>query len=369
MRTASILAVGLAANLALAQPASTPASEPGTAPSPAGAPASHTGEQAHADAFTPLAHIEMRGTGSVPMVLIPGLMSEWTVFESMMTRNASKYTMYAVTLPGFGGSLPPPLPDATPPSKTLWLDNAERAILDLIESKKIVKPVLVGHSMGAHLALRLAAKHPDKFQAAVAIDGLPAFPLMPGVELSKEQRAAQIDGVFAQQMGTLTDEVWTNQVRQGTSNMVKSADRAKEIAEMSVRVPRPTSVRYMLELLASDVTKELKASSCKVLGIAALGDDSTRFGSIDLAKAAWKSQFDAVPAATVVYFDDTRHFVMDDAPTELDLAIEQFLAGKDVQGKIAPPPAKAEPTPDPVRAVPTAPKPDAPGKTEPESPR
>ncbi len=367
MRTTLLLALCLTTSHTIAQPGSPAAPTSTSTPAPA-SPAGTDGA-AHADAFTPLAHVESRGSGPVAMVLIPGLMSDWTVFESMMTRNTSKYTMHAITLPGFGASQPPPLPEATPPSKTLWLDNAERAILDLIESKKISKPVLVGHSMGAHLAMRLAARHPDKFRAAVAIDGLPAFPLMPGVELSKEQRAAQIDGVFAQQMGTLTDELWSNQVRQGTPNMVKSEDRAKQIADMSVRVPRATSVRYMLELLASDVTAELKASSCKVLGIAALGDESTRFGSVDLTKAAWKSQFDAVPAATVVYFDDTRHFVMDDAPAELDRAIEQFLAGKDVEGKAAPAPAKAEPTPEPVRAVPTAPKPDAPGKTEPESPR
>src|SRR5688500_2392184 len=48
--------------------------------------------------FSPVPHVEVRGKGPIQMVLIPGLLSDWTVFESFMERNGERYTMYAVTL-------------------------------------------------------------------------------------------------------------------------------------------------------------------------------------------------------------------------------------------------------------------------------
>ena len=51
-----------------------------------------------------LAHVERVGTGPVDLVLIPGLACDWRVWEDFLQRNARRYTMYAVTLPGFGGA-------------------------------------------------------------------------------------------------------------------------------------------------------------------------------------------------------------------------------------------------------------------------
>src|SRR5262245_47521140 len=85
-------------------PAPAPQAPPAAAPKvdqPAAAPS--TG------AVTPLGHVEVRGTGPVPVVLIPNLVMDWTIFESFMQRNSEKFTMYAVTLPGFAGSAPPPM--------------------------------------------------------------------------------------------------------------------------------------------------------------------------------------------------------------------------------------------------------------------
>ena len=73
-----------------------------------------------------LAHVETRGEGDTHLLLVPGLLCDWTVWESFMERNAERYTMHAVTLPGFGGTEPPPEPEATrarpgsiPPSKSI----------------------------------------------------------------------------------------------------------------------------------------------------------------------------------------------------------------------------------------------------------
>src|SRR4051794_4581202 len=112
------------------------------------------------------------------MVLIPGLVSDWSVFESFMTRNADKYTMYAVTLPGFGKSQAPPQPaEGESYTAGAWMANAERAILQMIDEKKLDKPVVVGQALGGHLAMRIAVLHPEKVKSVIVLNSMPAYPI------------------------------------------------------------------------------------------------------------------------------------------------------------------------------------------------
>src|SRR3954469_18332926 len=130
---------------------------------------------------TPVAHVEQRGNGPVVLIMIPGLSCDWHVYDTFMSRNASRYTMLAVTLPGFGGS--------SPPSSSDWLDNAEQAIVQLVHERKLDKPIVVGHSLGGHLVTRLAIHHPEEFRGAISIDDLPLFPPpMPGQPDTAESR-------------------------------------------------------------------------------------------------------------------------------------------------------------------------------------
>ncbi|HWQ33597.1 MAG TPA: hypothetical protein VNQ79_12150 [Blastocatellia bacterium] len=52
-----------------------------------------------------LGHVEKRGRGPVPMILISDVRTDWTIWQSFMERNAERYTMYAVTLPGAAARL------------------------------------------------------------------------------------------------------------------------------------------------------------------------------------------------------------------------------------------------------------------------
>ncbi|GAA2039138.1 alpha/beta fold hydrolase [Terrabacter terrae] len=50
-------------------------------------------------------------------------------------------------------------------------------------------PVLVGHSMGAFIAALAAARHPERFPAAVLVDGGATFPVPPGVDVDAALKA------------------------------------------------------------------------------------------------------------------------------------------------------------------------------------
>ena len=284
--------------------------------------------------FTPLAHVETRGSGAVHIILIPGVGFDWTIFESFMERNKDLYTMHAVTLPGFGGSNPPAVPADSTWEDGAWLDNAEKAILALVAENNLEKPMVAGHALGGHIAIRLAVHHPEKFRSALAIDGYPALamddPDKPSI--SHEDRLAIIKDYIEPQF-TKTD-LAEMQVKLMPS-MVTDSSRAEAFGKIAGSVPTPTLVRYTLEGAASDMTGELKDLKIPLLVISAIPDDAVvpdpavfegmRQRSIGLVKAASNT--------TLIFFENSRHFVTEDAPKELDAAFAAFIAGKEVPGK------------------------------------
>jgi len=219
--------------------------------------------------FAPVAHIETRGSGPICMILIPGLSCDWTVFEAFMQRNASRYTMHAVTLPGFGGSAAPTTPAAD--DLSAWLDNATKAVWKVVEDQKLQRPVIVGHSLGGHLALRLGAEHSQDIRAVISIDGGPAFPF--GQNSATMTAAQRL--IMAQQMASMYSaidaEQWAANQRTMIGMMVTDPQRAKELGDLCSKVPAQTTIRYMTELVAADIRDQLANCAAPILVLPSAG--------------------------------------------------------------------------------------------------
>ncbi len=285
--------------------------------------------------FTPLAHVETRGSGPEHLILIPGLGADWTTFESFMTRNGERYTMHAVTLPGFGGSEPPPLREGSSYEDGAWLANAEKAVLALVKEKQLQKPTLVGHWLGGHVAIRLIANNPGVFARAVSIDGYPALAMSTpdhGGEATREDRLEIVREFIAPSMER---EDLSKQLKAHLRGMVTNPERAEALGSMVGSTPNTTLTRYALEMSASDTMPKLKTLTTPLLIIAAIPDDAVvpseemREGMRD----RWRELLKGVPNTTLVFFESTRLFVTEDAPADLDAAVASFAAGKTVAGR------------------------------------
>jgi pimeloyl-ACP methyl ester carboxylesterase len=305
---------------------------------------------------TPLGNlgaVEKRGRGPIPLILIADIRTDWSLYRNFMDRNAERYTMYAVTLPGYGGAPAPPRPETLDLKSTPWWDGAEKGVINLIEKDRLNKPVVIGMAASSYLATRLAVNHPDKIRAAVVIGGnvyaafrslanpdYPATPeerpdvlmkqpgatgmiseFLPALMSSRESAEARIKALAPPQLAQF-------------AAAVREIERARALAVDDAVSSDPRAYRYNVELFASDLTGPLKNLKVPLLAIPAIHDDNSP-GQGGPAPSQWyeaKMKYPAIPL-TVVPFENTRTYVTEDAPQELDRAIESFLAGKPVEGR------------------------------------
>jgi pimeloyl-ACP methyl ester carboxylesterase/glyoxylase-like metal-dependent hydrolase (beta-lactamase superfamily II) len=295
-----------------------------------------------------------RGRGPVPMVLISdlGIPAE-ELYGGFMSRNENRYTMYAVTLPGFGDARVPPQPALMDFSRRPWLDAAERQLMDLLARDNLREVVVVGTSVGGYFSAALAARHPERIRAAVVVNGLVHFPLRaladpnrpadsaerlvrartaPPIELapafwapeSREAFAALIDNPPA---NTGWRDVMAFGSRDGTLTRRWTLD-------YNARASAWRQARYTAELVGTDLTPDLLGLTRPLLVINSLHDHLSPGVGVPVA-AQWteiKLRRPDVPV-TIATVGDVRAYASIDAPEYFDAALTAFLAGNVVASR------------------------------------
>ena len=102
-----------------------------------------------------------RGT---PLVLIHGVGLRSGVWAPQIDALCTRHDVVAMDMPGHGGSTLPP-EDAS-------LADYSQAVLSLLDGLGIPKACVVGHSMGALVALDFALAHPDRVLGVVAMNAV-----------------------------------------------------------------------------------------------------------------------------------------------------------------------------------------------------
>ncbi len=113
--------------------------------------------------------------GRPAILLLHGFMGSASDWRGIIAAFEIEHRCVAVDLPGHGSSL------GLPPA-AYTIEGTARALLDLLDGLEIIRPTLVGYSMGGRLALYLALRHPERFS------GLFLESASPGIEDPAERR-------------------------------------------------------------------------------------------------------------------------------------------------------------------------------------
>ncbi len=126
-----------------------------------------------------------RAGSGTPVVLIHGVGLQGAIWRPQVAALSAHHDVITVDMPGHGGS-------SLPPAHATLAHYAD-AILALLDSLKIAGAHIVGHSMGALVAVEFALTHPDRALSLIAMNAV--FCRTPEQRAAIEARlAALIEG-------------------------------------------------------------------------------------------------------------------------------------------------------------------------------
>jgi pimeloyl-ACP methyl ester carboxylesterase len=282
-----------------------------------------------------LGRVRKAGAGPRTLVLIPGLGFGDGIWAEFMERQQKAYTMYAVTLPGFGDTAPWPVPsDGASFSERPWMTAAVRGIERLLDEEHIGRVTLVAHwAFATQVALRLALDHPDRVESVVLVGGVlkSYFDSTPAMMTwTAEQRTKFADGMGQKWFATVTRTTWDDNNFMPYDYAVHPL-RGLFLWRQAQAPPLPVWIRYLLEFYSLDLSSELPRLRVPTLVMQPGFDDGGFY--VDQGRDymrnfcvdSWRGATETNAKIEVVTVPKSRLFVMFDRSEEFDGLVERFL--------------------------------------------
>lgn len=258
--------------------------------------------------------VDVTGNGA-PVILIPGLSSAGEVWNGTVARYCGeKYQCHVLTLAGFAG---------VPAIEGPFLSTVEQQISDYITAHHFDHPIVIGHSLGGFLGMKLAADHPDQVGKLIIVDTLPALMATQMPSMTPAQMKEMAEGMRARMLAQ--DE---ETARAGTLAMLRNMitkqediDRAMGWARNS---DRGTVINAMAEMSGEDMRGAISRIKAPTL---VLGSwiAYKQFGARPVFEQMYKAQYQQLAGVQVELADNARHFIMYDDPAWMYDRIDHFL--------------------------------------------
>ena len=138
-------------------------------------------------------------------------------------------------------------------------------------------------------------------------------------------RIAFVESQLAPQLRNMDEQQATAMQEQAARAMVTDPERGEELAGMFVSTEFDVAIEYLLQGLKSDMASKLKNLKSPTLVIVAVGQAGTDDDARSQVRTQWEKWTIGAEAITLKYYEDSKHFVMDDQPEKLDKEIAKFL--------------------------------------------
>jgi len=121
----------------------------------------HSAQFVSVDGDVKLEVLNWGGSGR-PLVLLAGLGSTAHVFDDFAPKLTSAYQVYGITRRGFGAS--------SVPNSGYSADRLGDDVLEVIESLRLTRPILVGHSIAGEELSSVGSRHPEKVAGLIYLE-------------------------------------------------------------------------------------------------------------------------------------------------------------------------------------------------------
>ncbi len=258
--------------------------------------------------------VRVKGDGN-PVILIPGLMSDGSIWRDVEKHLARRYQVHTLSLAGFAGT-----PHIAEPSLT----KVKKELMAYIEKESLLKPALIGHSLGGFLAMSLTIDAPDKFGPLVSVDGLPF--IGPVFTQSNATTVASLSNQAIQMknhVAQLSPEKLQEHVRIGVRRQATGQHNQALVIEMAGKSDPYTVAHMMYELMSMDLRSDLNFIEQPLLVIGASG--AIPEAEQVHVQSLYAETLAAKPDTRLLMNRMSRHFVMLDQPEWLSKTLIEFL--------------------------------------------
>jgi len=292
--------------------------------------------------------------GPRSIVLISSLAGEAGLLESLAEALGSGNTVYAVSLPGLGGSTP--LADAG----DSWWSTVGQGVRALVEREGLSDPWLVGELESGSVVFDLLTTDADSFAGGVVLNTMLGSsymlysPLDPVAALPRTQRAQQLESVLSGFSEAEQPSLRRRPAELWSHTYVRFDEDVERLANSLTRPHPSVRRRFLRELFSTESSSLIRQLQSPLLAVLSIPDPSS-----PLAGAG--SEFFAgewVDAATsaggrvrVAVLRDRRQLLSLDDPETVAELIRAFIRDPNSDTTPTSPPAPNSLAPSGARSV------------------
>ncbi len=267
--------------------------------------------------------VEVIGNGR-PLIMIPGLNSAADTWRETCAALQPEVQCHLLQLPGFAGQ-----PPAQPAIEgDAFLDAMRDRILAYVHERALRSPVVIGHSLGGLLALKMALKSPHTFSRLIIVDSLPFFP-------AAQNPAASVASVTPMAEGMLAadDASFFRNAQAALAGMSRSSERVATLGEWGRSSDRATTTQAMYELMTTDLRAELVNIHSPTLVLGAWAAYAPYGATRESTESIFRGQYAALDGVRIAMSESGYHFLMWDDPQWLQSQVRAFLNTDTVAGE------------------------------------
>ncbi|MBG8555858.1 alpha/beta fold hydrolase [Hymenobacter guriensis] len=256
-------------------------------------------------ADNPAAHpnftVRVVGKGQ-PMLLIPGLTCPGAVWDETVAHYQKQYQCHIISLAGFGGT-------AAPASTDHLLQNVRDQLLAYIQTQKLSKPTIVGHSLGGFMALWMSSTRPEAVGPLVIVDSLPFIGAVQNPAATVDMVRPMAEGM-RQQMSK--SKATPAQQRQTVSSLVTDTARITQVTRWGLASDPATVAQAMYDMYTTDLRPEVARVQQPVLVLGAWAAYQAYGSTKESTRAVFEQQYAQLPRHRVEMSEAGKHFLMYD---------------------------------------------------------